>query len=367
MNLEAEDSSSRQAQRRRHRPRLRRAAAGRRVRAGRVRRHRLRRRRSRRSTEINAGRSYIPDVTTADVAAARQGRPAARDDRHVAARRRWTRSTSACRRRCARPRIPTCRTSCTAVEADRRRTLQPGQLDRSSSRRPIPGTTDEVRAADARGQGADGGRRLLPRVFARARRSGQRAVHTRATSPKVVGGDDAGEHRGRRAALYSRRRRHGRAGQLDAGRRDGQAAREHVPRGEHRPRQRDRADVRTGWTSTSGKSSTRRRPSRSASCRSIPGPGLGGHCIPIDPFYLSWKARQSGFECRFIELAGQVNGSMPELRRRARRRGAEHARRRRSTARASTCSASPTRRTSATCASRRRSTSWSCCTAAARR
>jgi len=43
-----------------------------------------------------------------------------------------------------------------------------------------------------------------------------------------------------------------------------------------------------------------------------PGPGLGGHCIPIDPYYLSWKARQSGFECRFIELAGQVNSSMPE-------------------------------------------------------
>ena len=43
-----------------------------------------------------------------------------------------------------------------------------------------------------------------------------------------------------------------------------------------------------------------------------PGPGLGGHCIPVDPFYLSWKARQSGFECRFIELAGHVNASMPE-------------------------------------------------------
>ena len=42
-----------------------------------------------------------------------------------------------------------------------------------------------------------------------------------------------------------------------------------------------------------------------------PGPGLGGHCIPIDPFYLSWKARQNGFECRFIELAGQINSSMP--------------------------------------------------------
>ena len=42
-----------------------------------------------------------------------------------------------------------------------------------------------------------------------------------------------------------------------------------------------------------------------------PGPGLGGHCIPIDPFYLSWKAKQTGFEPRFIELAGHVNASMP--------------------------------------------------------
>lgn len=42
-----------------------------------------------------------------------------------------------------------------------------------------------------------------------------------------------------------------------------------------------------------------------------PGPGLGGHCIPVDPFYLSWKAKQSGFEARFIELAGAVNGAMP--------------------------------------------------------
>ena len=44
-----------------------------------------------------------------------------------------------------------------------------------------------------------------------------------------------------------------------------------------------------------------------------PGPGLGRHCIPVDPFYLSWKARQNGFECRFIELAGAVNSSMPEF------------------------------------------------------
>jgi len=43
-----------------------------------------------------------------------------------------------------------------------------------------------------------------------------------------------------------------------------------------------------------------------------PGPGLGGHCIPIDPFYLSWLARKSGGGTRFIELAGEINSSMPE-------------------------------------------------------
>ena len=42
-----------------------------------------------------------------------------------------------------------------------------------------------------------------------------------------------------------------------------------------------------------------------------PGPGLGGHCIPIDPFYLTWKAREFGLHTRFIELAGEINQSMP--------------------------------------------------------
>jgi len=44
-----------------------------------------------------------------------------------------------------------------------------------------------------------------------------------------------------------------------------------------------------------------------------PGPGLGGHCIPIDPFYLSWKTRQAGIEARFIELAGYINSHMPHF------------------------------------------------------
>ncbi|MCP5524677.1 MAG: nucleotide sugar dehydrogenase [Verrucomicrobiales bacterium] len=44
----------------------------------------------------------------------------------------------------------------------------------------------------------------------------------------------------------------------------------------------------------------------------FPGPGLGGHCIPIDPFYLTWKAREYGKNTRFVELAGEINTSMPE-------------------------------------------------------
>lgn len=47
--------------------------------------------------------------------------------------------------------------------------------------------------------------------------------------------------------------------------------------------------------------------------RFLPGPGLGGHCIPIDPFYLSWKAREFKFQTRFIELAGEINHEMPRF------------------------------------------------------
>lgn len=43
-----------------------------------------------------------------------------------------------------------------------------------------------------------------------------------------------------------------------------------------------------------------------------PGPGIGGHCIPIDPFYLTWKAHEYGIHTRFIELAGEINNAMPQ-------------------------------------------------------
>ena len=98
-----------------------------------------------------------------------------------------------------------------------------------------------------------------------------------------------------------------------------------------------------------------------------PGPGLGGHCIPIDPFYLSWKARQSGFECRFIELAGHVNGGDARVRHRARNRCAELREEEHQRIERSMSSVWRTRKMWETSASRRPSTFSSCCTAAARR
>ena len=85
-----------------------------------------------------------------------------------------------------------------------------------------------------------------------------------------------------------------------------------------------------------------------------PGPGLGGHCMPIDPFYLTWKAREYDFYTEFIELAGKVNENMPYWCLGQDRPRAERAREGRSRARRSSSSASPTRRTSTTRASRRR-------------
>ncbi|MFD2858401.1 hypothetical protein ACFSZS_31595 [Seohaeicola zhoushanensis] len=85
-----------------------------------------------------------------------------------------------------------------------------------------------------------------------------------------------------------------------------------------------------------------------------PGPGLGGHCIPIDPFYLTWKAREYEVPTRFIELAGEINTAMPhhvvarlrEVVDAASGRGLKGAR--------SCWSGSPTRRTLPTCAKVRR-------------
>ena len=92
----------------------------------------------------------------------------------------------------------------------------------------------------------------------------------------------------------------------------------------------------------------------------ITGPGLGGHCIPIDPFYLTWAARRHGLNTRFIELAGEVNMAMPRY---VVDRTAEALNDDGKAVRGIriVCSAWPTRRTWTTLASRRPSRSWRSC------
>ena len=89
--------------------------------------------------------------------------------------------------------------------------------------------------------------------------------------------------------------------------------------------------------------------------RFTPGPGLGGHCLPIDPFYLSWRARQYDFQTEFIELAGKVNTHMPYYCAERVTPGAERATRKPVVGQPGAAArACRTRPTSATCASRRR-------------
>ena len=84
-----------------------------------------------------------------------------------------------------------------------------------------------------------------------------------------------------------------------------------------------------------------------------PGPGMGGHCLPVDPFYLTWKAREYDLATEFIELAGKVNAQMPYFCLEKIERALNDAERSVRGSRCS-CSASPTSRASATSASRPR-------------
>ena len=93
-----------------------------------------------------------------------------------------------------------------------------------------------------------------------------------------------------------------------------------------------------------------------------PGPGLGGHCIPIDPFYLAWKAREFDMHTEFIELAGKTNEAMPYYVVQRLMNALNDHRKVVGRRRACSFSASPTKPISTTCASRRRSRSPDSCT-----
>ena len=196
-----------------------------------------------------------------------------------------------------------------AVEAVRAR-LRPGQLVILESTT-YPGTTDEVVQPALEEGGLKAGKRFLPRVFTRARRSRQPdAQHE--------------EH------PEGRRRRSTRSSTALAAELYGSIINTIVPVSSTQVAEMVKLlentfrAVNIGLVNEIALMSHRMNIDvweviEAAATKPFgfmpfyPGPGLGGHCIPIDPFYLSWKARQNGFECRFIELAGHINGSMPSF------------------------------------------------------
>ena len=316
---------------------------------------RHRRRRRARSPTINGGAVLHP--RRAD---RRRRRAAATPARLRATtdsgdrRRRWTRSTSACRRRSARPRTRTCPTSSRPSRRSRR-TCSPGSSS-SSSRRPIRARPTKSCSRCSSANGLRSRARLLPRVLARARRSGQRAVPRRSNIPKVVGGIDADVHRARARAL--RARRSSTVVPVSSPR-----VAEMVKLLENTFRAVNIGLVnelalmcdRLGIDVWEVIDAATTKPF--GFMPFYPGPGLGGHCIPIDPFYLSWKAQ-----------ADRLRGALHRARRPRQRRDAGLRRATRSPTRSTAQrkpvqrlararrSASPTSATSTTCASRRRST-----------
>ena len=198
--------------------------------------------------EINAGRSYILDVATKDVADAR-----------AAGRLRATTDMSKLHdmdvidicvptplRKTRDPDLSYVVQAVDAVKAQLRR----GQLVILESTT-YPGTTDEVVQPALEETGLKAGEDFFLAFSPERVDPGNQAFQTQHDS-EGCRRHESGEHGAGRGALRISRR-HGRAGELDAGRRDGQAAREHVPRRQHRPGERNRPDVRTAWTSTSGK------------------------------------------------------------------------------------------------------------------
>ena len=167
-----------------------------------------------------------------DVAAAPAGRHAATPrPTSLSSRASWTRSTSACRRRCGRRRIPTCRTSSSAVESIARH-LHPGMLVVLESTT-YPGTTEEVVQPLLEASGLKAGKDFFLAFSPERVDPGQPDV----PDPQRAEGRrraDARVHRAGAPLCTRLRDRDHRAGELDARRRDGQAAREHVPRGQHR-------------------------------------------------------------------------------------------------------------------------------------
>ena len=187
--------------------------------------------------------------------------------------------------------------------------LRPGMLVVLESTT-YPGTTDEVVRPLLEVSGSSPASISTLRSHPSASTPATRSSDIRNT-PKIVGGHTPQCDRPRVTLLRAvcRHRRsspwHPRGG-------DRQATGEHLPSREHRPRQRDGPVLSRAEHRPVGRDPLRCHRSRSDTMPFYPGPGVGGHCIPIDPNFLSHNVRaRLGYPFRFVELAQEINAAMP--------------------------------------------------------
>ena len=263
------------------------------------------------STALNRGESHIEDVPSETLAPLVERAAIARDDRL----RRSSRDADAILIALPTPLSKQREPDLSIVECGRarHRAARCARASSScSSRRPTRARRARcVQPILEEGSGLEGRRRTSTSPSRPSASTPAATDWTTKTTPKVVGGITPASHepRGRRStgsAVDTVAR-----GLVARGGRADEAAREHLPLGQHRARQRARAALRPDGHRRLGGRRRRRDEAVRLHDASSPGPGLGGHCIPLDPFYLSWKAREYDFYTEFIELAGKVNENMP--------------------------------------------------------
>ena len=187
-----------------------------------------------------------------------------------------------------------------------------------------PGTTDEELLPAFEASRPALRPRLLPGLLAGARGPGQPDLpHQEHPQGRRRGEPGLAPSWRRR----STRRRSTRSVPVSSARGGGvdQAAREHLPLGQHRPGQRAEDDLRPHGHRRVGGHRGRQDQALRLHAVLSRARAWAGHCIPLDPFYLSWKAAEYGIWTRFIELAGEVNTAMPRLRCRPHREGPQRA------------------------------------------
>ena len=295
-----------------HRPRLCRPAACADRREGRVPGARLRHRRAPRSRQLNRGESYIKHIPSERVAEVREPRTLRGDRRFRPPRRARRDPDLRADAAHAAPRAGPLLSSRRPARAIAPR-LRQGQLIVLESTT-YPGTTDEVLKPILEATGLKSGTRLLPGLLARARGSRQHRISAPRRSRRwsAATGRTRSPSPMRSTASSSCRT----VPVSSAATAEAVKLTENIFRAVNIALVNELKVVYAAMGIDVWEVIDAAKTKPFGFMPFYPGPGLGGHCIPIDPFYLTWKAREYDITTRFIELAGEINTAHAALRRR---------------------------------------------------